>query len=125
MKHTSSHGLMAGASALAMSSMAKAPELKDADLGGLVSEVKTAVTDLGKTFEDFKKKNDERLQQVEKGKEDILTKSDLEKINKAIEEGIANVKKRMDEAEAKANRLGLLGGGGAIPRPRRPSCSAR
>jgi HK97 family phage major capsid protein len=114
-KHYSKHGLMAGAAALAASPHARAPELKDADLGGLVSEVKTAVVDLGKTFETYKAKNDERLADLAKGKDDVLTKADLEKINKAIDEGIANVKKRMDEAEAKANRLAL--GGGAVADP--------
>jgi HK97 family phage major capsid protein len=91
-----------------------APERKDGE--NLGPEIKKAVEDLNKVFEDFKTKNDERLKQAEKRGEDVVTKAELEKLNKAIDDGIASVnkelKKRVDEIEAKANRLALgLGGG--------------
>lgn len=103
------HGaLLAGASPLAM---ARAPETKDGDL---TIEVKTAVDQLAKTFEDFKVKNDERLKQVEtKRGEDAVTKDEVEKLNKAIDDAQAELKKRLDEMEAKANRLALTGSGDA------------
>ena len=72
--------LLAGASPIAM---ARAPETKDGDL---TMEVKTAVDQLAKTFEDFKVKNDERLKQVEtKRGEDAVTKDEVEKLNKATQ----------------------------------------
>ncbi|MCP3729260.1 phage major capsid protein [Sphingomonas sp. MG17] len=85
----------------------RAPETKDGDL---TAEVKAAVEALGKTFEDFKTKNDERLKQVEtKRGEDAVTKDEVEKINKGIDDAKAELKKRLDELEAKANRLQLGG----------------
>lgn len=100
--------LLAGASPIAMS---RAPETKDGDLA---LEVKQAVDTLAKTFEDFKTKNDERLKQVEtKRGEDGVTKDEVEKLNKAIDDAQVELKKRLDEMEAKANRLALSGGNGA------------
>jgi len=99
--------LLAGASPIALRA---APETKD---GNLTIEVKEAVENLGKVFETFKLKNDERLGQVEKKGEDAVTKAEVEKLNKAIDDGQAELKKRLDEMEAKANRLLLSGGDGA------------
>lgn len=98
---------LAGASPLAL---AQAPETKDGDL---TIEVKNAVEALGKTFEDFKAKNDQRLSQAEKKGEDAVTKDEVEKLNKAIDDAQAELKKRLDEMEAKANRLALSGGDAA------------
>ncbi len=95
---------LAGASPLAL---AKAPETKDGDL---TVEVKKAVDDLAKVFEDFKSKNDERLKQAEKKSEDAVTKDEVEKLNKAIDDHSTELKKRLDEMEAKANRIALGGG---------------
>lgn len=95
--------LLAGASPLAL---ARAPETKDGEIG---AEVKVAVDALTKTFEDFKSKNDERLKQAEKKGEDAVTKDEVEKLNKAIDDAQAEVKKRLDEMETKANRLILSG----------------
>jgi HK97 family phage major capsid protein len=87
-------------------------ERKDGESVG--PEVKAAVDGLTKTFEEFKAKNDERLKQAEKRGEDAVTKDEVEKLNKSIDETVAAIKKRQDEVEAKANRL-ALGGGDAGP----------
>ncbi len=99
--------LLAGATVLA-----QAPERKDDALG--IPEIKTAVDDLGKIFTDFQKKNDERLKQAEKRGEDAVTKDEVEKLNKGIDDAKTELKKRLDELEAKANRMQLSGGEGAI-----------
>ncbi|MCA3568377.1 phage major capsid protein, partial [Bradyrhizobium sp.] len=108
MKIISRGALLAGASVIA----ARAPETKkDEDL---TVEVKKAVDDLTKVFEEFKSKNDERLKQAEKKGEDAVTKDEVEKLNKAIDDHQAELKKRLDEMEAKANRLSLGGGAGDV-----------
>lgn len=97
----------AGAMALAMSCPASAaPERKEDDV-----DLKKGVDDLTAAFEAFKTKNDERLKQAEKKGEDAVTKDEVEKINKAIDDAVAAVKKRQDDLEAKANRLALGGSG--------------
>lgn len=89
----------------------RAPETKEANVA---EEVKKGFEELNKAWEAFQKKNDERLAQVEKKREDVVTKEEVERINKAIDDAIAKVagemKKRADEIEAKANRLSLSGG---------------
>lgn len=91
--------------------LAQAPERKED--GNLTTEVKKAVETLGKTFEEFKTKNDERLKQAEKKGEDAVTKDEVEKLNKGIDDLKADLKKQIDGLEAKANRLQLGGGGDA------------
>ena len=50
------------------------------------NEVKSAIDTLGKTFESFKKTNDERLKQVEaKGTADPITEEKLSKIEKDLD----------------------------------------
>ncbi|AJP74565.1 hypothetical protein TS85_15740 [Sphingomonas hengshuiensis] len=90
--------------------LARAPETKD---DNLTAEVKAAVDTLGRTFEEFKSQNDARLKQAEKKGEDAVTKDQVEKLNKAIDDGQAELKKRLDEMEAKANRIALSGGDAA------------
>lgn len=103
-----------GASALALG-LGAAPERKDDE--NLTVEVKKAVDTLARTFEDFKKKNDERITQVEtKRGEDAVTKDEVEKLNKAIDDAQTELKKRLDDMEAKANRLMLSGTGEDIQR---------
>lgn len=99
--------LLAGATILA-----QAPERKET--GNLTTEVKEAVETLGKTFEEFKTKNDERLKQAEKKGEDAVTKDEVEKLNKGIDDLKAELKKQLDTLEAKANRLQLGTGGDAV-----------
>ncbi len=110
-KHISRSALL-GATALS-AGVKRAPEAKDG--GDLGPEVKAAVEALNKTIADFRTKNDERLTQIEKKREDFITKDEVERINKAIDEAVDKVakemKKRTDEIEAKANRMSLSGGG--------------
>jgi HK97 family phage major capsid protein len=91
--------------------VAAAPERKDDSLG--IPEIKTAVDDLGKIFQTFQQKNDERLKQLDKKGEDAVTKDEVEKLNKGIDDAKALLQKRLDELEAKANRLSLGGGADA------------
>lgn len=44
-------------------------------------DVKKLVEEIGQTFESFKEKNDERIKQIEKGAEDIVTKEHVDRIN--------------------------------------------
>jgi predicted phage gp36 major capsid-like protein len=111
--------LLAGASPLFM-----APERKDGEEATLTAEVKKAVEDLGKTFEEFKTKNDTRLAQAEKKGEDAVTKDEVDKLNKAIDDAKAELKKQLDTLEAKANRLALGGGAAAADEAKAAACSA-
>jgi len=100
--------MLAGALCAPMSARGNAPERKDGE--SLTTEVKAAVDLLGKTFEEFKTKNDERMKQFEtKRGEDAVTKDEVEKLNKGIDDAKAMLQKRIDEFEAKANRLQLTG----------------
>lgn len=92
---------------------AAAPERKDGDPAALSVEVKKAMDDFLKVFEDFKKKNDQAIADAKKGRDDVVTKTELEAINKAVSDAEAKVKQRVDELEAKANRLALGGNGSA------------
>lgn len=92
--------LLAGASPLPL-------DLERKDDTGLTAEVKAAVETLGKTFEEFKTKNDARLKQAEKKGEDAVTKDEVEKLNKGIDDAKAELTKQIEALEAKANRLQL------------------
>ena len=72
MRHVAVAGLMAGAAPLFA--------IERKDTAALPQEVKEAVDNLGKTFEDFRKKNDEVLADLKKGKEDVLTKAEWARI---------------------------------------------
>lgn len=100
--------LLAGAAAMPLH---LSLSTKDGNIGD--AELKTAIDTLGKTITDFRTKHDEEIAALKTGSVDVLTKSDLATINKAIDDAIAAVKTRTDELEAKANRLALGGGGGA------------
>ena len=83
-----------------------APERKDTET--LPAELKKAVEDLGKTFEDFRKKNDEQLAQfAKKGTSDVITREEVDRINAAVDEAKAALQKKLDDLEAKANRMSL------------------
>lgn len=105
--------MLAGAAALAFSQSpsARAPETKE---DTLAPEVKKAVDDLTGAFETFKKKNDERLEQISKKGEDAVTRDEVEKLNKGIDDLKAEVQTKLDEVFKKANR-DRLGGGGEDP----------
>ena len=100
--------LLRGASPLAL-----APERKEET--SLTTEVKEAVEKLGRTFEAFKTKNDEHDKQVDKKFDDVVTKEEVARINKAIDAAKDELKKELDKLEAKANRMALgAGGDGAV-----------
>jgi len=90
--------------------MPLALERKDGEDETLTVEIKKSVDDLGKLFETFKAKNDERLTQAEKKGEDAVTKEELEKLNTAIDDGQAALKKQLDEIEANGSAEVSLGG---------------
>ncbi len=105
--------MLAGATCLSRPQVTRprAPEVKDADPAKLSAEVKEAVDLLAKTFADFRSKNDDRLKEIEKkGSADVITKEELERINKAIDAAQDLVRKRTDELEAKLNRAAITGG---------------
>lgn len=86
--------------------LAFAPERKDTE--NLPIELKAAVTDLAKTFEEFRRKNDEALAQfAKKGSDDVVTREQVDRINAGVDEAKTALQKRIDELEAKANRLQL------------------
>lgn len=69
------------------------------------AEVKAAIESFGKAFEEFKKKNDERLKQIEeKGAADVVTSQEVDKINDAL----SDMQKHIDEVAKKAARKPLF-----------------
>lgn len=70
------------------------------------AELKDTIENLGKAFEEFKKENDQRLEEIsKKGAADPLLTEKVDKINKDVGE-FAELKKRLDEMETKGNRPG-------------------
>lgn len=104
MKHYSRAQLMAGAA-----SIPHGLEVKDDNLD---SALKDSVDLLGKTFAEFRTKNDARLEQISKKGEDAVTKDELDKINKGLDDLKAEITRQLEEAQKKANREQLGGGGG-------------
>jgi HK97 family phage major capsid protein len=102
-KHYSRAQLMAGAAAIP-----HGLEVKDGE--GLDVETKKAVDKLGETFGEFRKKNDEILEQLKKKGEDAVTKDELEKMNKGLDQLKADINKQLEETLKKANRQSLEGG---------------
>jgi HK97 family phage major capsid protein len=73
--------------------------------------VKEILAQLNTTFEEFKVENDKRLKQIEaRGHADPLLEGKVDKMNVAITDMEKAIKARIDEAEAKFNRLGKGGG---------------
>jgi HK97 family phage major capsid protein len=105
-KHFSRAQLMAGAA-----SIPDGLEVKDG--GNLDTATKEAVDLLGKTFAEFRTKNDARLEQLSKKGEDAVTKDELEKINKGLDALKDEINKQLEETLKKTNRLSLTGGGDA------------
>lgn len=78
------------------------------------NEVKSAITALGKTFEEFKQANDAALAELKKGQVDVVTTDKLDRLNKALDDAEAAksaIEKRVDEVEARVNRASLSGQG--------------
>lgn len=103
MKHFSRAQLMAGAAAIP-----HGLEVKDDQ--ALAVETKKAVDDLGRTMAEFRTKNDQAIEQLKKKGEDAVTKDELEKINKGIDDLKTEINKQLDEVFKKANRMSLSGG---------------
>lgn len=103
MKHYSRAALMAGAAAIPCG-------LEVKDDTALAQETKKAVDELGRTMTEFRQKNDQAIEQLKKKGEDAVTKDELEKINKGIDDLKADINKQLDEVFKKANRMSLSGG---------------
>jgi HK97 family phage major capsid protein len=97
---------MAGATAIPLE---RSLETKDAGITDV--DLKNAIDGVGKLITDFRAKHDQEIAEIKAGKPDVITKTELETIQKAIDDAILAVKERTDEIEAKANRLALGGGG--------------
>jgi HK97 family phage major capsid protein len=73
------------------------------------------ISDLGKTFEDFKSSVDTELKEVKKrGSADVITVEQVQRINEALDkltEAKTAVEKRADDLEKKMERARLSGGG--------------
>lgn len=95
---------------------------KEANSGGApaVKDIKEAVDKLGRTFEEFKKANDQRLEELaKKGHVPADLQEKVDKINEALTEAtkvkqeLDKEKARIGELEAMANRLGRQKSGDA------------
>jgi len=109
---------LAGASMAAAALALAAPmpgkfDIERKDTGNLDAETKKAVDELGVLFKTFRDKNDAALDELKKGREDAVTKAELETLTKSFDEVKADVQKKLDEIFAKANRAGLSGNGEA------------
>lgn len=79
----------------------------------MADDIKDVVEGLGKTFEQFKQKNDERLAQIEKnGKADPLLEEQVNKMSSAITE-LEDVKSRLEQTENALVRKSMAGGDGS------------
>jgi HK97 family phage major capsid protein len=71
------------------------------------AEVNDAIKALNKTFADFKAANDERINNVAKGFDDVIKKEEVDRINNAIDDAMD----RLKAVENAANRPALAGSG--------------
>lgn len=68
-------------------------------------DIKSVISELGQTFEEFKKTNDERIEKIEKGESvDALLESKLENINNALNE-LSDSKEAMHEAKEQSAQI--------------------
>jgi HK97 family phage major capsid protein len=73
-------------------------------------ELNVVIDDLGRSFEEFKRLNDERLAQIEKkGVADAALVEKLERVNAAVGE-LSDIKAKLDEVEKLAGRVVSAGG---------------
>lgn len=70
-----------------------------------LDEVKKAVEDGNKAFDEFKQKNDEALAEVKKGFDDVVRREELDRINEAID----TAQKANDQFAARLKRIALYG----------------
>lgn len=75
------------------------------------SNVAASIAELNRTFAAFRDANDERLQQLEKGREDVVTAEQVDRINASVTELTNTVNSQRETIEA----LRLGGGGGDAP----------
>lgn len=88
MNHVNRDRLLAGSSPLGL-------ERKEAGDPSL-AELKNAIAGMATAWEEFKTKNDDRLKQIEKkGSADVVTREEVDRINKAIDEHKAAVDKAL------------------------------
>jgi len=79
----------------------------------MANELKDVIESLGKTFDEFKSKNDERLAQIEKsGSADPLLEEQLTKMNAKMDE-LGEVKSRLDLAETALARKAVAADDGS------------
>lgn len=77
-------------------------------------ELKAAIENFGKTFDEFKQANDERLAEIEKkASADVLLEEKVDKINVALG-GLEDIKTDLEDLETKVNAAQLGGGGGDV-----------
>lgn len=70
------------------------------------AEIKETIDGIGTAFDAFKKKNDERLEQIEKkGVADVVTKEELERVNGELSK-LTEIKADLEKLQIKANRPG-------------------
>lgn len=75
-----------------------------------LAEVKTTLDGIGEAFEAFKKKNDERLAEIEKkGSADVVTRDEVEKIGAELDK-LGEMKSAIEALQTKAARPGAGGG---------------
>jgi HK97 family phage major capsid protein len=76
------------------------------EVGAALADVKKAVDDGNRAFNEFKQKNDERLKEIEaKGFDDVVRRDELERINTAID----TAQKANDQFAARLKRISLYG----------------
>lgn len=83
---------------------------KDEDSGPSIADVNATIEKLSKGWEDFKKKNDERLEQLEKnGDVDVVTKDELEKLSSEVLEAREELKELTKKMERPGGDVGESG----------------
>jgi HK97 family phage major capsid protein len=67
-------------------------------------DIKNAITDLGRTFEEFKKVNDQRLEQIEKGESTALVDEKLAKMEAKMD-SYEDINQKLTTAELNADNI--------------------
>ena len=91
------------AAAASSSIAAKTLETKDGEAGASDPNVKEALTKLLSTFEQFKQKNDERLDAIEKkSAADPLDEATVDRMNEAVDSSMQELKTELQRVEQKS-----------------------